>query len=70
MKVVLLCVCVCVCVCVCPQELAGISDDLSLPPEESSTPEQCLSKLIALIKSAAFSLVLATVFDVFPPILL
>ena len=32
------------------QELAGVSDDLSMPPEESSTPEQCLAKLTALIR--------------------
>ena len=32
------------------QELGGVADDLSVPPEESSTPEQCLSKLIALIR--------------------
>ena len=32
------------------QELSGLSDGLSVPPEESSSPEQCASRLTALIK--------------------
>ena len=48
-----------------PQELAGVSDELSLPPEESSSPEQCMAKLTALIR--VFTSVLSAVGTSFSP---
>ena len=32
-----------------------MGDGMSVPPEESSSPEQCLSKLIALIRSVCYT---------------